>query len=67
MICPNLIINTSPRLECKCTSLIEKPEVKTEDINRYCATEQYDSCPNYGMKVSGIRREIHREVFRAIG
>lgn len=67
MICPNLLINTSPRLECRCASTVEKPEVGTADVNQYCATDQYASCPNYQMKISGFKRDIHREVFRALG
>jgi hypothetical protein len=67
MICPNLLITTSPKLRCRCTSAVEKPEVRTGDINQYCATDQYDHCPNYQKKTSEIKKFIHREVFRAIG
>lgn len=67
MICPNLLIITSPRLKCRCTSTEEKPEVGTGDINLYCATDQYDHCPDYQRKSAGIKYDIRREVFRAIG
>ena len=67
MICPNLFITTNPKLLCKCTSLEERPEVETGNINQYCATDQYDHCPKYKRKKAGVRHDIHREVFRAIG
>jgi hypothetical protein len=67
MICPNLLITTNPRLLCRCASTVEKPRVGTEDINQYCATDQYDHCPDFQKKSARIKSDIRPEIFRAVG
>ena len=67
MICPHLLISTQPKFLCRCTSVPGAPELNTGDINQYCATDEYNHCPNYQTKVKGVRQEIFREVYRAVG
>jgi hypothetical protein len=67
MICPNLEISAKPFLQCRCSSIEEIPEVKTGNINQYCATDQYDHCSLYRKKKPGFRQAIYHEVYRAVG
>lgn len=67
MICPHLLIKTHPHLICRCESTREMSEVKTEQINDYCATEQYDQCRFFQNNCPTIIQEIFHEVYRAVG
>lgn len=68
MICPSLHITTKPNLQCRCTSTSEISEVKTGTINQYCATDQYEKCPQYNNKKKrGISQAVYHKVFRAVG
>ena len=67
MICPNLRLTLKPVFQCECTVSLDASLIRTETVNQYCATDQYDLCPYFYKKKGGIRHEIHSEVIRAIG